>query len=99
MRRQRPRHTGQIVAALAVLLSACGGQSAQTVGEYTIYVHDPSIPSGGEDALVGGTLMIRSGCVLLGEPDADVAYPVIWPSGTSIVDDDPLMLETPTAAG
>jgi hypothetical protein len=35
-------------------------------------------------------VVARDGCVLLGIGDA--TYPVVWPSGTSIADDDPLIL-------
>lgn len=87
-------------AALGVMVviavAGCGGGSGQSEvsrGRYTIYVHDDSLlPRGGDDALLQGTLVTRGGCVLLGQGDG-AAYPVVWPTGTSIADDDPLTLE------
>lgn len=38
-------------------------------------------------------MALRDGCVLLEQEEFAIAYPVIWPSGTSIVSDDPLTLE------
>ena len=93
VRRRWPCAASAIV--LATVLAGCGdgGQSEVTRGPYTIYVHDDSLfPRGGNDALVGGTLITRGGCVLVGDENGAV-YPVVWPSGTSIVDDDPLTLE------
>jgi hypothetical protein len=56
-------------------------------------MHDGSLlPRGGEDALVQGTLATRNGCVVLAQTGSDIAYPVIWPSDTSIADEDPLTL-------
>ena len=41
-------------------------------------------------------MALRDGCVLLEQEEFDIAYPVIWPSGTSIVGDDSLALELPS---
>jgi len=76
------------------LLGGCGAseQTAVSRGPYTVYVHgDALLPRGGDDALVQATVVARNGCVLLGYGDG-AAYPVIWPSGTVITDDDPLTL-------
>jgi hypothetical protein len=68
-----------------------------TRGDYTIYVHGGSLLArGGEGALVEGVLVGRDGCVLLEQEGFDIAYPVIWPAGTSIVNEDPLALELPS---
>lgn len=53
------------------------------------------LPRGGDDALIEGTLAVREGCILLGLPGDPAAYPVVWPSGTSISNEDPLTLDLP----
>lgn len=84
------------VAAMSVLVGCGGGQSDQRLGEFTIYVHGGSLlPRAGEDALIEGVLATREGCVLIERDDGD-SYPVVWPSGTTIIDDDPLTLELPS---
>lgn len=88
-----------VATVLALGLVGCGGQSEIERGEYTIYVHGGSLlPRGGEDALIEGTLITRDGCVLIdqGDDGFDIAYPVIWPSGTSIASEDPLTLRLPS---
>lgn len=86
-----------LAVALALGVVGCGGQSEVSRGDYTIYVHGGSLlPRGGEDALIEGTLTTRNGCVLLQMVGFDHAYPVIWPSGTSIAGDDPLTLRLPS---
>lgn len=83
-----------LVSALALV--SCGGQSEVSGDDYTIFVHRRSLfQGGGLDAQVGGTLATRDGCVLL-EGGGDTAYPVVWPSGTSIASEDPLTLELPS---
>jgi hypothetical protein len=88
---------GLLGVSLAVALSVlvgCGtsDQTAISRGPYTVYVHgDSMLPRGGDDALIEATVVARDGCVLLGF-GGDATYPVIWPSGTSITDDDPLTL-------
>jgi hypothetical protein len=83
-----------VVSVLALGLAGCGGQSEVERGEHTIYVHRGSLlPRGGEDALIEGTLVTRDGCVLIDQGGGfDIAFPVIWPSGTSIASEDPLTL-------
>lgn len=85
---------GASLAVLVIALAGCGtgDQTAISRGSSTIYVHGGSLlPRGGDDALIEGTVVARDGCVLLGFGD-DATYPVVWPSGTSITDDDPLTL-------
>lgn len=81
-----------LATASALVLAGCsGGQSEKSVGEFTIYVHGGSIlPRGGSDALLEGELVVRDGCVLL---DGGEVKPVVWPTGTSIADEDPFTLE------
>ncbi len=84
-----------LVSALALV--SCGGQSEVSGDDYTIFVHDASLlPRGGTDAEVVGTLATRDGCVLLEQEGFDIAYPVVWPSGTSIAREDPLTLKLPS---
>jgi hypothetical protein len=87
-----------VASVLAVGLVGCGGQTEIERGEYTIYVHGGSLlPRGGEDALIEGALIMRDGCVLIDRGGGfDIAFPVIWPSGTSIASDDPLTLRLPS---
>jgi hypothetical protein len=87
------------VALLALPLVACGGQAVASGSQHTIYVHGGSLlPRGGEDALIQGPLASRNGCVVLAQEGSDIAYPVLWPSGTSIVGEDPLTLSLPSGA-
>lgn len=84
---------------LAPLLLGCGGTSAVSGDAHTIFVHGRSLlPRGGDDAIVEGRLVLRDGCVLLDQEAVGVAYPVIWPSRTSIVDTDPFTLRLPSGA-
>ena len=88
---------GVLGLVLALALVGCGGQSEVSGDDYTIFVHGGSLlPRGGEHALIEGTLATRDGCVLLEQEGFDIAYPVVWPSGTSIVREDPLTLELPS---
>jgi hypothetical protein len=83
-----------LAAVVVVAVAGCGsgGQSEVSRGQYTIYVHHGSLlPRGGADALLEGTLVTTGDCVHL-ETEAGAAHPVVWPSGTSIADDDPLTL-------
>lgn len=89
-----------LVLALTLALAGCGGQSEVGGDDYTIFVHGGSLlPRGGEDALVEGMLTTRDECVLLEHIEGfDIAYPVVWPSGTSITNEDPLTLKLPSGA-
>jgi hypothetical protein len=85
---------GASLAVLVIVLAGCGNGGQTTIGRgsSTIYVHgDSMLPRGGDDALIEGRVVARDGCVLLGF-GGDATYPVIWPSGTSIANDDPLTL-------
>lgn len=91
---QQARVRGVLLAAGVLVLAGCGAsdQTEATRGPYAIYVHgDSLLPRGGDDALIVGTVVTRDGCVLLGSGDG-ATYPVIWPSGTVITDDDPFTL-------
>lgn len=74
-------------AAVAVLLlSGCGGR-VHDAGGVAVLVSEYS--TSGMDALSGGALTVIDGC--LGVGDAVV----LWPFGTSVVSDDPLMIDVP----
>ena len=87
-----------LVLVLALALVGCGGGQSEVSGDdYTIFVHRGSLFSrGGVDAGIVGTLTTRDGCVLLEQEESGTAYPVVWPSGTSIYAEDPLTLELPS---
>lgn len=87
-----------LVLILPLALAGCGGQSEVAGDDYTIFVHGASLlPSGGTDALVEGKLATRDGCLLLEHLEGfDIAYPVVWPSGTAITTEEPLTLELPS---
>ena len=85
---------GLSLLMVPVAFAGCSesGQTTASRGPHTIYVHgDSLLPRGGDDALIEGTVVARDGCVQLGLGNDDT-YPVVWPSGTSIADDDPLTL-------
>ncbi|MFW6195028.1 MAG: hypothetical protein ACOC5M_00720 [Chloroflexota bacterium] len=94
------RRGSQILTAAALglvvafALVGCDGQSEVSGDKYSIYVQDALFPREGEDGVVFGRLVTRDGCVLLEE--GDIAFPVIWPRGTSIASEDPLTLELPS---
>lgn len=82
---------------LALGLVGCGGQSEVRGESCTIFVHGGSLlPRGGMDADIEGTLTTRGACVLLQSSWSDIAFPVIWPAGTSIVGEYPLTLQLPS---
>lgn len=82
---------------LALGLVGCGGQSEVRGESYTIFVHGGSLlPRGGMDADIEGTLTTRGACVLLQSNWSYIAFPVIWPAGTSIVSENPLTLQLPS---
>lgn len=87
-----------LVLVLALALAGCGGQSEVAGDDYTIFVHRASLlPSGGDDAIVEGALATQDGCILLEHLEGfDLAYPVVWPSGTSIISEEPLTLKLPS---
>lgn len=98
MGRWRRAHRFATLAAMMMVLAGCGGGiDEQTVGDGDLhfFVHGGGLlPSGGEDAEVGGTLTTGGGCVMLGQ-DGN-RFPVVWPSGTSVEATDPLVLELPS---
>lgn len=90
-----------VALVLSASVSGCGGgQSVTTQGSASLLVHDGSLlPRGGVDALIAGTLTVKNGCVGLASPDApDRVVAAIWPSGTELVDDDPLSVRLPSGA-
>ena len=94
----RTRCAGIVVTVLvAAVLAACGGVGEQAVGEdgHLLFVHRRSLPAGGMDALVVGELAVADGCVLLVD-EAGGRYPVVWPAGTDVAEEDPLVLELPS---
>lgn len=96
MRVPRPQACALVLATL--LVAGCGESSIdeQTVGEdIQMFVHRRlPIENGGQDALVEGTLTVANGCVLL-EQDG-IRYPVVWPVGTKVAQDEPLAIELPS---
>lgn len=98
--RSSTRHRAAVpvaVALLAGLLTGCGGVREEQVGDGDLrfFVHGRSVlPSGGMDAQIGGTLAAADGCVLFEQ--GGIRHPVVWPSGTSVADTDPLVIELPS---
>jgi hypothetical protein len=93
--RRRFAITGTL-AALMVVLAACGGIDQRAVGDdgLAFFVHGLQMSSGGMDAMVLGTLTTADGCVLL-DQDGN-RFPVVWPHGTSVEATDPLIIELPS---
>ncbi|MEX2533493.1 MAG: hypothetical protein WD360_05975 [Nitriliruptoraceae bacterium] len=86
-----------VATVMAGLLTACGGVNEQRVGDDDLgfFVHGKTIlPSGGMDALVIGTFVTANGCLLLETNESK--YPVVWPSGTTVVGTDPLVIRLPS---
>lgn len=89
------RGSAVIIAATGALLAACGGSVTDgpsvgerlIVGEVTVLVSEP--PSAGMDALGGGTVEVVGDCL-----GADGTV-MIWPHGTEVVQESPLMIEIP----
>ncbi len=98
-RRNTERLRFAAVALISLPLVACGGHAAGSGIQHSIYAHGASLlPRGDEDALITGEMSTRNGCVVLAARGSDAAYPVIWPSGTSIADEEPLTLALPSGA-
>jgi hypothetical protein len=96
---QMMRSSVVLAFTLSLAVAGCGGHSEVSGGDYSIFVHDRALRGGGDDALVSGRLAARNGCVLLEDVGVvDIAYPVIWPSGTSVYSEDPLTLRLDSAA-
>ncbi|WP_346619928.1 hypothetical protein [Blastococcus montanus] len=84
----RHRTVRTLVASGAVpLLVACGGGEAVSAGDVTVLVSEPA--DAGMDALGGGRLEVVGGCLGAG------GYVIVWPSGTEVVNDDPLTIDIP----
>lgn len=96
--RWRRAHRFATLAVLMVAIAGCGGGiNEQTVGDGDLhfFAHGGGLlPRGGQDAEVGGTLTIGSGCVML-DQDGNL-FPAVWPSGTSVEGTDPLVVELPS---
>lgn len=87
-----------LLAAVLLVLSACSGQRTVESDGLSIFVQRSTFGfGGGNEAEVGGILAVQDGCVVLGQPDfPDLAYPVVWPAGTSIASSDPVAIELPS---
>jgi hypothetical protein len=70
------------------LVAGCGGRVV-TAGDVTLLVSART--GAGMDALGSGPLSVVGGCLGLGD------FVVVWPAGTDVVDDDPLLVEVPEA--
>lgn len=68
------------------LVAGCGGQVV-TAGDVTVLVSART--GAGMDALGSGPLAVVGGCLGLGD------FVVVWPPGTDVVEDDPLVVEVP----
>lgn len=68
------------------LVAGCGGQVV-TAGDVTVLVSART--GAGMDALGSGPLTVVGGCLGLGD------FVVVWPPGTDVVDEDPLVVDVP----
>ena len=78
-------HVVGVLGALT-LTSGCGGRVV-TAGEVTVLVSART--AAGMDALGAGPLSVVGGCLGLGD------FVVVWPAGTEVVEDKPLVVEVP----
>ncbi|MGY2065188.1 hypothetical protein [Blastococcus sp. SYSU DS0619] len=77
-----------LLASSAVpLLAACGGGEVVSAGDVTVLVAEQA--EAGMDALGGGRLEVVGGCLGAG------GYVIVWPSGTEVVDEDPVTIDVP----
>lgn len=99
------RRVLRFVVALVLLLvvvsvlTGCAGVRERPVGETeaAVLIHTRQLPRGGNAALVGGRLVVDGDCVLLDQERGDgTRFPVVWPFGTEVVGDDPLVLALPS---
>lgn len=74
-----------VLGALA-LTAGCGGRVV-TAGDVTVLVSART--GAGMDALGAGRLSVVGGCLGLG------GFVVVWPAGTEVVEEDPLLVEVP----
>jgi hypothetical protein len=75
-----------VVSAVLVLAAGCGGRVV-TAGDVTVLVSART--GAGMEALGAGPLSLVGGCLGLGD------FVVVWPHGTEVVDEDPLVVEVP----
>lgn len=86
------RRTGRTLFALSAvpLLAACGGGGGGEVisaGQVTVLISEQT--GSGMDALGGGQLEVVGGCL------GTSGSVIVWPHGTEVVDEDPLMIDVP----
>ncbi len=78
----------RVVAGLLICLGLAGCAGKVIVaGDVSVLVSER--PSGGMDALMSGRLEVVGGCL-----GADGSV-IVWPYGTTVVDEDPLTIEIP----
>lgn len=75
-----------VVSAVLLLAAGCGGR-VLTAGDVTVLVSART--GAGMEALGAGPLSVVGGCLGLGD------YVVVWPPGTEVVDEDPLVVDLP----
>lgn len=87
MRRQSSRCGALVLALVCALVAGCGsGQVIESNG-LTVLVAEPA--DDGADALLSGTLESVGGCLGI------AGYAVVWPHGTRVGDETPLVLDVP----
>jgi hypothetical protein len=74
------------VLGALVLVAGCGGRVV-TAGDVTVLVSART--GAGMEALGAGPLSVAGGCLGMGD------FVVVWPAGTEVVEEDPLLLEVP----
>lgn len=77
---------------MAAFTGCSDGQIERTSDGVRIWLHEPGLASGGEDAIVAGSVVYdsASNCMFLEVGGA--RWPVIWPSGAVITEQNPVML-------
>ncbi|HEY7469424.1 MAG TPA: hypothetical protein VIC07_07875 [Acidimicrobiia bacterium] len=74
---------------MALLLASCGGLSEQSFetdsGSWVLFTQ-PRLLMGGRTAQVLGFVEMdhETGCIYLHQPEFEVSYPSVWPSGTVV---------------
>jgi len=75
-----------VVSSVLLMAAGCGGRVV-TAGDVTVLVSART--GAGMDALGAGPLSVVGGCLGLGD------FVVVWPAGTDVVAEEPLLVEVP----
>ncbi len=80
-----------VVSAMAMVLASCGGLSERSFetdsGSWILFTQPVLLPGGRTAEVFGFVEMDQAtGCIYLHQPEFEISYPSVWPSGTVVTD-------------